>query len=275
MTLSQMADVNTRRLIPMCFNSDKYLEICKYEFQKCIDLGADGILFDENHHHAHTLCCFDTSHGHRYGVSTYASDERLIDTFREMAEGKEFLIAGEASYDFQLNYYDVSYARTWGRDHVPWSRMMRPNANLMTAVIGFHDRSMINQCLLNRYIISYEPFNFKGLLSDFPATVTYGIKMDRLRTELRDYFWDGRFQDKIGGEVFVDNRDYADFAVYKSIDNKLGMIICNYDEEKSVIVCPRLKNGQKLTWYRMVDNDTLTSFNGSFLLPPLSAAAVI
>ncbi|MEG2350716.1 MAG: DUF6259 domain-containing protein, partial [Hungatella sp.] len=47
MTLSQMVNVNTRRLIPMCFGSEKYLEICNREFQKCVDLGADGILYDE------------------------------------------------------------------------------------------------------------------------------------------------------------------------------------------------------------------------------------
>ena len=32
----------------------------------------------------------------------------------------------------------------------------------MTAVTGFNDRNMVNQCLMYRYIISYEPYNFKG-----------------------------------------------------------------------------------------------------------------
>ena len=38
----------------------------------------------------------------------------------------------------------------------------------MTAVTGFDDRSMVNQCLMYRYIISYEPYNFKGHLDDYP-----------------------------------------------------------------------------------------------------------
>ena len=275
MTISQMADVNTRRLVPMCFHSDAYLEICKTEFQKCIDLGADGILYDENQHHANALCCFDTSHGHRYGVSAYAADERLINEFRSMVKDRDFLIAGEASYDFQLNYYDVSYGRTWGRDHIAVSRMMRPGANLMTAVIGFNDRSMINQCLLNRYIISYEPFNFKGMLSDFPSTVDYGMKMDKLRTEMRGYFWDGTFQGKIGGTVTVDGENYVHYAVYVCKNGRLGMIICNYDENKSIIAAPSFDNGQKPAQYRLVDEDSLTAFKGRFMIPPMSAAAVI
>ena len=35
----------------MCFMSEEYLRICDEEFQKTVDLGADGILFDECLHH--------------------------------------------------------------------------------------------------------------------------------------------------------------------------------------------------------------------------------
>lgn len=60
----------------------------------------------------------------------------------------------------------------------------------MPAVTGFDDRNMINQCLLYRYVISYEPFNFQGRLSDALNTVAYGARMDQLRTELREWVWD-------------------------------------------------------------------------------------
>lgn len=275
MTLSQVTDVNTRRLIPMCFNSEKYLELCNKEFKKCVDLGADGILFDECLHHSPTLCCFDTSHGHRYGEMTYRGDEKLIDGFRKILAGKEFLIAGEAVYDFQHDYYDISYGRTWGRDHKPVSRLMRPHGEIMTAVIGFNDRSMINQCLLNRYIISYEPYNFKGMPSDFPDTIAYGKKMDALRTDLRAYFWDGEFCDKIGGTVLLENGERLDsYAVYQAADGRRGMIICNYDEEQAIRVVPTIEGGT-LTQYRLVDDTECVPFTGVLELPALSAVAVI
>jgi hypothetical protein len=38
---------------------------------------------------------------------------------------------------------------------------------------------MINQCHLYRYIISYEPYNFKGRLDDFPQTTAMRRQMDR------------------------------------------------------------------------------------------------
>ena len=50
---------------------------------------------------------------------------------------------------------------------------MLPQMPLMTAISGFNDRNMINQCLLYRYIMSYEPYNFKGHLDDFPLTMDY------------------------------------------------------------------------------------------------------
>ena len=275
-TLSQSTNVNTRRLIPMCFHSEAFLEVCRREFQKCLDLGADGILYDENHHHAPTMCCFDESHGHRYGESTYGADERLIEMFRGMANDREFLIAGEASYDFQLNYYDVSYARTWGRAHRAYTRMIRPNANLMTAVTGFNDRSMVNQCLMNRYIISYEPFNFKGFPSDFPKTVAYGSKMDKLRTDLRAYLWDGSFQNHIGGSVRVEGCDdaFSSYAVFTGTNGKQAIVICNYEEDKPITVHPALASGQALTQARFVEDDAASAFTGSITVPPYSAVVV-
>ncbi len=276
MTLSQMTNVNTRRLIPMCFGDEEWMEICKREFRKCVELGADGILFDECLHHSPTLCCFDTSHGHRYGASTYSWDEKLIEEFRKIAGNEEFMIAGEGIYDFQHNYYDLSYTRTWGRNHKAMSRTLRPRGQIMSAVIGFNDRGMINQCLLNKYIISYEPYNFKGMLSDFPLTVAYGAKMDKLRTDLREYFWDGDFREKIGGSVTLENGAETEaYAVYDGTNGRKGMIICNYDEENPITVIPRLDDGEKLTRYRLVDEDEMREFDGSFVIPPGSAAAVI
>jgi hypothetical protein len=51
----------------------------------------------------------------------------------------------------------------------------------MIAFIGFNDRNTINKALLNRFIISYEPGNFKGHLDEFPLPVKYGSMVDALR----------------------------------------------------------------------------------------------
>ena len=147
----------------------------------------------------------------------------------------------------------------------------------MTAVTGFTDRNMFNQCLMFKYIISYEPYNFKGHLDDYPVTIAYGKKMDALRTELRDYFWDGEFRHEVGGKV-TDNKGKAlsRYSVFYNRKNKkLGMVICNYNDKNTMKVKAKLDNGQKLSKYRLVDNPEWKNISAGIVIPPYSAVVVI
>ena len=156
----------------MCFLDQEYLDLCDREFQKTVELGADGILFDECLHHGPALLCFDPHHGHRYGAPVYANDRKLIQNFSRISDPvrPDFLFSGEACYDWEMEAYQLSYHRSENKQHIPLSRYMLPQAQFMTAVTGFNDRNMINQCLMYRYMISYEPYNFKGRLDDYPLT---------------------------------------------------------------------------------------------------------
>ena len=49
-TATQLLDINTKRLVPICFLSEAYLAICEEEFQKTLDPGADGTLFGGSGH---------------------------------------------------------------------------------------------------------------------------------------------------------------------------------------------------------------------------------
>jgi hypothetical protein len=277
-TATQLLDINTKRLVPMCFLSEEYLRICNQEFMKTVELGAAGILFDECLHHSPALLCFDESHGHRYGAPVYANDRLLIQNFNRLSQPWEpaFLFAGEACYDWEMEAYQVSYHRSENKQHIPLSRYLLPEAQFMTAVTGFDDRSMINQCLMYRYIISYEPYNFKGRLDDFPLTIEYGKKMDALRTELREYFWDGEFRDTVGAIVTHEGELHHPYSVFISRKSgKAGLVICNYDEANTISVSARLENQQVLSKYRLVDDPEWKTDIHSITLPPCSAAVVI
>ena len=278
-TATQLLDINTKRLIPMCFLSEEYLRVCEEEFKKIIELGADGILFDECLHHSPALLCFDTSHAHRYGAPVYANDRKLIQNFYRLVRSvnEEFLFAGEACYDWEFEVYHLSYHRSESKEHIPLMRYMLPDAPLMTAVTGFNDRNMINQCLMYRYIVSYEPYNFKGRLDDYPLTVAYGKQMDALRKELREYFWDGEFRHEIGAKVTtMDGQPYHPYAVFVNRTNgKSGVVVANYDENKSVTVQVKLDDGNRLRRYRLVDDPEWRLTEGGITIPPCSAAVVI
>jgi len=277
-TATQLLDINTKRLIPMCFLSQAYLQVCDEEFQKMVELGAAGILFDECLHHSPALLCFDESHGHRYAAPVYANDNLLIENFHKISDpvNPDFLFAGEACYDWEMGVYQVSYHRSENKHHIPLSRYMLPEAQFMTAVTGFNDRSMINQCLLYRYIISYEPYNFKGRLEDYPLTLAYGKKMDALRSELRAYFWDGEFRDTQGASVMCEGNLHHPYSVFVNRQSgKTGVVIANYDEENAVTVQVRLEAGETLSRWRGVDDPGWNELKADILIPPCSAVVVI
>jgi hypothetical protein len=153
---------------------------------------------------------------------------------------------------------------------------MLPEAQFMTAVTGFNDRSMINQCLLYRYIISYEPYNFKGRLEDFPLTLEYGKQMDALRTELRRFFWDGEFRDTVGAAVTSSGSPHHPYSVFTDhTREESALAIANYDEVYPVMVQANLENGQPLRQWRLVDDPTWHPVVQGMTIPPCSAVVVI
>jgi len=277
-TATQLLDINTRRLIPMCFLSEEYLQVCEEEFKKILNLGADGILFDECLHHSPALLCFDPNHGHRIGAPVYANDRELIHRFTRISKlvNPEFLYAGEACYDWEMEVYQLSYHRSENKAHIPLSRYLLPQGQFMTAITGFNDRNMINQCLLYRYVISYEPFNFKGRLDDFPQTLEYGKKMDYLRTELREFFWDGEFLGTIPVSVTCDGRPHHPYSAFRSHQTgKIGLVIANYDEKQAVHLQVTSDGRQALSRYRLVDDPQWGSTKPYIVIPQDSAVVVM
>jgi hypothetical protein len=232
-TITQLLDINTRRLVPMCFLDERYLDACVREFDTLLALGADGILYDECLHHMPTLLCFDESHGHRYGAPTYSNDLELIRRFRErLPADTDFLFAGEGVYDLEFQEYSLSYHRSEERNHLPLHRYTAPHQQMSTAATGFDDRNMVNQSLLYRYIVSYEPKNFHGFLHDFPFTVAYGEAMGALRRELRRWLWEGTFHDTVGATVLTSaGETHHPYTVFTDDEGVPAIVVANYDNE--------------------------------------------
>ncbi|MCL2362815.1 MAG: DUF6259 domain-containing protein [Defluviitaleaceae bacterium] len=279
-TPAQLLDINTKRLIPMCFRSEEFMKICEKEFMKMVDLGAAGMLYDECFHHTPSWLCFHPDHGHRYGAPVYANDVEFIHRLRKLpGVPKDFMMAGEALLDWQFGSYEVSYFRSENKWHLPLSRYLQPKGLHMTAITGYNDRNMVNQCLLAQYVISYEPLNFKGRLSDYPDTVEYGKKMDALRTEYRKWFWDGEYRDVLGAKVIFEDekgeeKAHHPYSVFKAADGSLGVAIANY-EDKAVKVMLLADDGQAFKQYRTVDNPELMDAGGWIEIAPRSAVIAI
>jgi len=277
-TVTQLLDINTRRLVPMCFDSPAWMQACEAEFQHVLDFAPDGILNDEAMNHSPALLCFDTAHGHRYGAPVYARDRDLITRLRRRhgERTRGLLFAGEACYDWLFEEYQLSYSRTNVAGYIPLTRYLRPYTPLMVAVTGYDDRSMINQCLRLRFIASYEPELFKGRLTSFDRTVQYGQRMDAIRTELREWFWDGRFTDTVGATVTSLSGPAVQHAVYRSASGRsAGVVVVNDDTTSSAVVSVDVAGADRPYRYRTIDEDRWLGAAVSVVVPPRSAAMVI
>ncbi|MBS1815022.1 MAG: hypothetical protein JSS87_09130 [Acidobacteria bacterium] len=230
-TPEQLANINTRRFGVACVTDKRWLELSAREFQKSLDLGASGMLYDENHHHGTWDLCFSKDHGHHSPASLWLGDQQMGQMFRDQikkSRGSDgaFLMAGEAMLDFQCQWYSVSYIRLVG-EHVPMARYADPRREIMIAVSGFDDRDMVNCALRYRYIMSIEPFYFKGNASDAPLTVGYANKAEALRTKYRQYLWDGEFRDTQHAEVLVGDKPYREFAIFIGANGKRAAVVMN------------------------------------------------
>jgi hypothetical protein len=232
-TPTQLAGINNRRRAVMDTMSSIWRDIATREFQKLLDLGAAGWLFDEVCHHGPVEYSFSPDHGYAPPGYIYAGDIPMAKQFRAAADqvNPNFVFAGEGPQDWLMQYYPVSYFRINASSR-PVCRYIDSQAPLMIAVTGFDDREMLNLALLYRYIISYEPYNFKGRLSDFPLTLDYGKKIDELRRQYRSFLWDAQFRDTLGVEIECDGAHR--YSVFVARSGRRAVVVVNQEHEKTI-----------------------------------------
>jgi len=272
----QLAEINTHRFSPMCHLSVEWRSIADEEFKKTIFLGADGMLFDENQHHGGTRYCFDKSHGHNVPAHIFAGDEILAKGFEKIKHkmNPDYIFAGEGNYDLEFRQYQLSYFRV-DLDHIPIHRYVAPEEEMMIAVSGYNDRNMVNTALLNRYIISYEPRNFKGRLSEFPMTLAYGQKVDSLRNRYENYIWNGEFQHTIGAKVLVEGKNYKKYSVFiEKATGKKGVIISNMSYDQNIEADIQFDENHTQLYKATPEEPNAVKFDGLVSIPPNSALLV-
>ena len=229
-TPEQLNGINTRRFAPACVNDKRWLDLAAKEFQKTLDLGATGMLYDEVFHHGGALYCFSSTHGHHSPAALWPGDLQMGDRFRDMVRKQvgesKFLFAGEDPYDLEEQTYSLSYFRI-SPGNIPAERYASPFRPIMIAIYGFDDRESINRALKDRYILSYEPFEFKGDLNDFPTTLAYGKKVDAFRKKYREYLWDAEFRDTLEAEVTMDGKPFEDYSVFRTSTGKHAVVVVN------------------------------------------------
>lgn len=276
-TWTQLSGIGTNPLVPTCTASPAWQQKALEEFRKVLDLGADGMLFDELVHHGSATYCFDRTHDHPQPAFLYAYDRALARLFRaEAAKAHpEFLFSGEFWREEQMLEYSMGYTR-FGGGHVALNRYIDSRFLVMMAVPGFADRNHINKCLECRYIISYEPFNFKGRPGDAPATVAYGQTVDALRRRYREFLWDGEHLGPREATVRVNGQPSTQFSAYRAADGRRALAVCNPDPTAAwtVEVAFASPLGRRVVAVSPEAPDPVAA-SGSLTLPPRSVLVVM
>ena len=142
----------------------------------------------------------------------------------------------------------------------------------MCAVTGWDDREMLNLILMEGYIISYEPFQFKGYLEDFPLTLAYGKKIDALRRKYKEYLWDGDFRDTLGATVTADGK--VRHGVFVTSTGKRAVVIVNQESSKPIKAEVMMPNPGQLILATPEHPDPMPT-DGRVEIPARSAAVVM
>jgi len=183
----------------------------------------------------------------------------------------DFLFSGEGPEDWLMQYFPCSYFRI-GTASRPVCRYLDSTTPLMAAVTGYDDREVLNLILLQRYIISYEPYNFKGHLEDFPLTLEYGKKIDSLRRRYRAYLWDAEFRDTLGASVTADGG--SKYSVFVTPAGKRGVVVINLEYSKAINAQLNLPNPGTLMVATPESPDAIPT-TGALQIPARSAAVVM
>ncbi len=273
----QLANLNTRRFAPGCMLDPFWLDMCEREFQKSLDLGASGILFDEAAWHGGTSYCYSKDHGHQSPAYIYGGDiqlgQRLRNKISKSVGEKHFLLSGEELYDAEDMYYSLAYFRI-GNGHVPSRRYADPFLPMLVTVAGFDDRETINHALLDRYIICYEPFNFKGDLDDMPLTMEYGRKVDALRTRYHESLWDAEFRDNQGVLVSRTGGLDIEYTAFKQHDGKFAVVVVNDNASATLKAHIIYGNPASRSTVATPENPEKQPLLQDLTVPPRSAAVV-
>ncbi len=273
-TPEQLAGINTRRFGVMCFVDRTYLRVAAAEFKKVVALKPAGFLYDEVCSHGPALYCFAPDHGHPVPSFVYAGDipmGEVLDT--DTHHRADFLFAGEGPEDILLQHYPLSYFRI-GDGHTPVCRYIDPQAPLMVAVTGFDDREMLNRILMYRYIISYEPYNFKGRLGDFPLTLEYGKKIDALRQRYRHWLWEAEYRDTLGAKVTVGGAPHRLYSVFQTAEGERAVVVVNQDPKREIRARVEIPKPRELVVVSPEDPEGRPT-SGQLTLPARSAAVVM
>lgn len=271
-TPTQLAGIGLHRRAVMDFLDPEYRNLAVNEFKKILALNSAGWLWDEICHHSGSVYSWAPNHGYTPPGYVYGGDLPLSEQLRAAADqlSPDFLFSGEGPEDWLMQYFPVSEV---GVPSVPICQYLDTRHCLILAgVSGFDDREQLNMILCRHCVIQYEPFLYKGHITDFPLTLAYGQKIDALRSKYKAFLWDGEFRDTLGATVSADGS--FQYSVYVADSGKRAVAVVNPDFNKQIAAVVKLPHARKLVVATPEEPDAQPA-TGAVSIPARSVAVIM
>jgi len=270
-TPTQLAGLGLHHRAVMDFLDPAYRDIAVKEFKKSLALGAEGWLWDELCHHATAEYSWAPGHGYTPPGYVYGGDLPLAKQLRAAADqvSPDFIFSGEGQQDWLMQYFPCSETGVTAK---PVCQYLDRHFMMLAGVSGFDDREQLNLILMDRCIIEYEPYYYKGHLTDFPLTLAYGKKIDALRRRYKAYLWDADFRDTLGAQVSADGLNRH--TVFVTDTGKRAVVVVNQEETRLITARVRLPQAGSLVVATPEEPDPRPT-TGTLQIPPRSAAVIM
>lgn len=264
----QLAGMNNHKRAVMDMLDPAYRKVALGQFDKLLSLGASGWFWDEVLQHGPVTYNFAKGHGYTPPGFVYAGDIPMAKELRAAADSvnPNFVFGGEGPEDWLMQYYPIAETGD-AAVYIDTRHCYR-----LSGVAGFNDRERLNYCLARHSIIEYKPYEFKGMVTDYPLTLAYGKKIDALRRKYKAYLWDAEYRDDIGAKVTSDGRSY--YSVFLTSTGKRAVVVVNEETQKSIMATVQIPHHGKLVTATPEHPDAVPT-SGVLNIPARSAAVVM
>lgn len=231
---------------------DKMVESAKY----CLDLGADGVLYDLGGHPAYF--CFDERHGHKKPNFSFADKDKRFKTLHDYIRsyGSDKAIMMEDNIDIFAQHMDISQGSSTkpANNHMlELYRYTLPECIMTNRECGQDEenyRTLANYSFLYGLRFDMTIYRCCGTLSDIPNYAAYITRLNALRAQYGKYLLKGRFTDTEG--FAIDNSQVTGKA-YRSEDGELAVVLWNGSDKAQNYIL-RGENGRTINGTLLPDS---------------------
>lgn len=227
--------------VTACPGTDEWLDVLKHLADQAIELGCDGVFFDQLGYISRPCC--DPTHGHRVPfMEVTAAKVEMIRKLREyvkrqrpeMSFGIEwFNDVTSRHVDFVHNIYDDG-----NPGHYPeFMRYLFPEVVITDR--GIRDDTNIER-RVNRAVrlglrSDVEIYRCRALIDETPHYKAYLTKANAFRERNRDLVLNGRFRDTLGARC---DNPAVEYSVFEA-PGRLGVILCSAETaERGAVTVP-------------------------------------